>query len=160
MPKIVSHLWFAEQARRAVDFYVSVIPNSAVAGETTVPAETPSGPPGSVKVIEFTLDDQNFIALEAGPLDPFNHAFSIQVQCGSQEEIDRIWDAFLANGGEAEQCGWLKDRWGLSWQVAPHVLGEMISSPDRDRAKRTAEAMLKMVKLDIATLERAFDGAG
>lgn len=160
MPKIVSHLWFAEQARQAVDFYVSIIPNSAIAGETTVSAETPSGPPGSVKVIEFTLDDQNFIALEAGPLDPFNHAFSIQVQCDSQEEIDRIWNAFLANGGEAEQCGWLKDRWGLSWQIAPRTLGEMMSSTERDRAKRTAEAMLGMVKLDIAALERAFHGAG
>ncbi|ACP23467.1 3-demethylubiquinone-9 3-methyltransferase (plasmid) [Sinorhizobium fredii NGR234] len=160
MPKIVSHLWFAEQARRAVDFYVSIIPNSAISGETTVPAETPSGPPGSVKVIEFTLDGQNFTALEAGPFDAFNHAFSIQVQCDSQEEIDRIWDAFLANGGGAEQCGWLKDRWGLSWQIVPRALGEMMSSPDRDRAKRAAKAMLGMVKLDIAALKRAFDAAG
>ncbi|OAP36916.1 hypothetical protein AU381_20860 [Sinorhizobium glycinis] len=158
MPRIVSHLWFAEQAREAVDFYVSIIPNSAIAGETTVPAETPSGPPDSVKVIEFTLDGQNFIALEAGPFDPFNHAFSILVECDSQQEIDRIWDAFLANGGEAEQCGWLKDRWGLCWQIVPRVLGEMISSPDRDRARRATEVMLGMVKLDIDALERAFNG--
>ncbi|APG94343.1 VOC family protein [Sinorhizobium americanum] len=157
MPKIVSHLWFAKEAREAVAFYVSTIPNSTISGETAVPAETPSGPPGSVKVIEFTLEGQNFIALEAGPLDPFNHAFSILVECDSQDEIDRIWDAFLANGGEAEQCGWLKDRWGLSWQIAPRVLGEMISSPDRDRAKRATEAMLGMVKVDIAALERAFN---
>ncbi|PDT41400.1 MULTISPECIES: VOC family protein [Sinorhizobium] len=159
MAKIVSHLWFAKEARDAVDFYVSTIPNSTISGETAVPAETTSGPPGSLKVIEFTLEDQNFIALEAGPLDPFNHAFSILVECDSQDEIDRIWDAFLANGGEAEQCGWLKDRWGLSWQIAPRVLGEMMSSPDRDRAKRATEAMLGMVKLDIAALERAFSGS-
>ena len=160
MPKIVSHLWFARNAREAVEFYVSTIPNSAIGGTTTVPAETPSGPPGSVKVIEFTLADQNFIALEAGPLDPFNHAFSILVECDSQEEINRIWDAFLDNGGEAEQCGWLKDRWGLSWQIAPRILGEMMSSPDREAAKRTTEVMLGMVKLDIAALERAYRGEG
>ncbi|WP_085028145.1 VOC family protein [Ensifer aridi] len=158
MPKIVSHLWFAKDAGQAVDFYVSVIPNSALSGTTTVPAETPSGPAGSVKVIEFTLGDQNFMALEAGPLDPFNHAFSILVECDSQAEIDRIWDAFLDNGGEPEQCGWLKDRWGLSWQIAPRVLGEMMADPDRERAKRVTEVMLGMVKLDIAALERAYRG--
>lgn len=158
MPKIVSHLWFPEQAQQAVDFYVSVIPNSRRSGTTTVPAETPSGPPGSVKVIEFTLGDQNFIALEAGPLDPFNHAFSIQVECDSQEEIDRIWNAFLGHGGEPEQCGWLKDRWGLSWQIVPRVLGEMVANADRDGARRATEAMLGMVKLDITALERAFHG--
>ncbi|AEG09133.1 VOC family protein [Sinorhizobium meliloti] len=155
MPKIISHLWFPENAREAVDFYVSTIPNSAISGSTTVPAETPSGPPGSVTVIEFRLGDQNFTALEAGPLDPFNHAYSIQVACSSQEELDRIWHAFLDNGGQAEHCGWLKDRWGLSWQIVPRVLGEMISDANRERAKRVTEAMLAMVKFDIAALERA-----
>ncbi|QFI68515.1 3-demethylubiquinone-9 3-methyltransferase [Sinorhizobium alkalisoli] len=111
-------------------------------------------------MIEFTLDNQNFIALEAGPLDAFNHAFSIVVECDSQEEIDRIWDAFLGNGGTAEQCGWLKDRWGLSWQIVPRVLGEMMMSADRESAKRATEAMLGMVKLDIAALQRAFQGKG
>ncbi len=160
MPKVISHLWFPEHAQQAVDFYVSVIPISHQSSATTVPADTPSGPPGSVKVIEFTLDNQNFIALEAGPLDAFNHAFSIVVECDSQEEIDRIWDAFLGNGGTAEQCGWLKDRWGLSWQIVPRVLGEMIMSADRESAKRATEAMLGMVKLDIAALQRAFQGKG
>ncbi|MEJ7014856.1 VOC family protein [Sinorhizobium meliloti] len=158
MPKIISHLWFPENAREAVDFYVSTIPNSAISGSTTVPAETPSGPPGSVKVIEFRLGDQNFTALEAGPLDPFNHAYSIQVACDSQEELDRIWEAFLDNGGQAERCGWLRDRWGLSWQIVPRVLGEMISDANRERAKRVTEAMLAMVKFDIAALERAHRG--
>ncbi|WP_027998478.1 VOC family protein [Sinorhizobium arboris] len=156
MPKIISHLWFPENAQQAVEFYVATIPNSALSATTTLPAETPSGPPGTVKVIEFTLDDQNFTALEAGPFDPFNHAFSIQVACDSQEEIDRIWNAFLDNGGKAEQCGWLKDRWGLSWQIVPRVLGEMISDANRERAKRVTEVMLGMVKLDIAALERAY----
>lgn len=157
MSKVISHLWFAENAREAVEFYVSVVPNSSIGRETTVPAETPSGPPGSVSIIEFKLDGQAFTALEAGPFDPFNHSFSIQLECDSQQEIDRIWDAFIANGGEAEQCGWLKDRWGLSWQIVPRVLGEMVAHPDRERAKRATEAMLGMVKLDIAGLERAFN---
>lgn len=158
MPKIISNLWFAKDAREAVDFYVSVIPNSTAGASTTVPADTPSGPPGSVQVIAFKLGDQNFIALEAGPFDPFNHAFSILVECDSQAEIDRIWDAFIANGGEPEQCGWLKDRWGLSWQIVPRALGEMIAGADREAAKRATEAMLGMVKLDIAALERAYRG--
>lgn len=109
-------------------------------------------------MIEFRLGDQNFTALEAGPLDPFNHAYSIQVACDSQEELDRIWEAFLDNGGQAEHCGWLRDRWGLSWQIVPRVLGEMISDANRERAKRVTEAMLAMVKFDIAALERAHRG--
>ncbi|RJT34885.1 VOC family protein [Mesorhizobium waimense] len=156
MAKITSHLWFEKDAREAVGFYVATMPNSAIGRTTTIPAETPSGPAGSVKVIEFVLDDQNFTALEAGPLDPFNHSFSIQVECDSQVEIDSIWNAFLDNGGQTEQCGWLKDRWGLSWQIVPSLLGDMVSHPDRERAKRATEAMLGMVKIDIAELEKAF----
>lgn len=158
MSKISSHLWFERDARQAVDFYVSTIPGSSLTGVVPIPAETPSGPEGSVLVIPFTLGDQNFVALEAGPLDPFNHSFSIHVECDSQAELDRIWDAFLTNGGSAEQCGWLRDRWGLSWQIAPAMLGKLMSSPDRDAARRATEAMLKMVKLDIAALEKAFNG--
>ncbi len=112
MPKVVSNLWFAEQAREAVEFYVSVIPDSRIGRTTILPAETPSGPPGSVELIEFTLGDQAFLAMKAGPLDSFNHSFSIAILLDSQAEIDRIWDAFLANGGTPEACGWLKDRWG------------------------------------------------
>jgi predicted 3-demethylubiquinone-9 3-methyltransferase (glyoxalase superfamily) len=160
MPKIASHLWFAQEARQAVEFYVSLIPNSAIVRATTVPAETPSGPPDSVKVIEFTLDGQDFTALEATPLASFNYSFSIQVQCDSQEEIDRIWDGFIENGGVAEACGWLKDRWGLSWQIVPRVLSDMIADPDRNRARRASEAMLDMVKLDLAAIENAFHSKG
>ncbi|GGC60836.1 VOC family protein [Chelatococcus reniformis] len=156
MPTIVSHLWFEKDARRAVERYVSLVPGSAVISGSTLAAETPSGPPGSVEIIEFRLGDQHFVALQAGPLDPFNHSFSIQVRCESQTEIDRIWDGLLADGGAAEQCGWLRDRWGLCWQVVPRILGEMAADPDRARAKRVTEAMLEMVRIDIAALERAY----
>lgn len=158
MTNVVSNLWFEKEAREAVEFYVSLVPGSAIIRTTTLPAETPSGPPGSVKVIEFMLGKQAFMAVEAGPLDPFNHAFSIMIQCDTQEEIDRLWAAIGENGGQAEQCGWIRDRWGLCWQIAPRVLGDMIAHSDRDRARRVTEAMLGMIKLDIAELERAFNG--
>ncbi|WP_104668616.1 VOC family protein [Ensifer adhaerens] len=158
MTTVVSNLWFAKEAREAVDFYISLVPNSAITRISTLPAESPSGPAGSVTIIEFMLGSQEFMALEAGPLDPFNHAFSIMIQCDSQEEIDRLWSAILDNGGEPEQCGWIRDRWGLCWQIAPRVLGDMVAHSDRARAKRATEAMLGMIKLDIAELERAFHG--
>jgi predicted 3-demethylubiquinone-9 3-methyltransferase (glyoxalase superfamily) len=107
--------------------------------------------------VEFTLKGQPFLAFSAGPLDSFNHAVSFAVRCDTQAEIDRYWEKLL-DGGTAEQCGWLKDRYGLSWQITPVVLEEMIASPDREKARRATEAMLKMVKLDIPTLQRAFDG--
>jgi predicted 3-demethylubiquinone-9 3-methyltransferase (glyoxalase superfamily) len=153
-PKIVPHLWFADKAVEAVTFYVSLFPDSRVDRITPIPADTPSGPAGSVQVIEFTLAGQQFMAIEAGPLDPFNHAISFIVNCADQAEVDRLWDA-LSAGGTIEQCGWLKDRYGLSWQMVPTVLGEMMTEPDRGRARRVMEAMLQMKKLDIAALERA-----
>jgi predicted 3-demethylubiquinone-9 3-methyltransferase (glyoxalase superfamily) len=156
MSKISSNLWFEKEVRQAVEFYVYVVPNSSMGRLTVLPAETPSGPPGSVKIIEFKLGDQDFTAMEAGPLDAFNHSFSISVQCETQEEVDRIWSAFLENGGVEEQCGWLRDRWGLCWQITPRVLLDMISDPDRERAKRVTEAMLGMVKLDISKLREAY----
>ena len=119
-----------------------------------MPSESPSGPPGSVKVVEFVLFGQEFMAITAGPLDPFNHAVSFVVNCEDQAEVDRYWNALL-DGGSAEQCGWLKDRYGLSWQIVPTVLGELMTGGDPARAKRVAEAMLKMVKLDVAALEAA-----
>ncbi|WDZ78713.1 VOC family protein [Ensifer adhaerens] len=158
MTTVVSNLWFAKEAREAVDFYISLVPNSAITRISTLPAESPSGPPDSVTIIEFMLGNQQFMALEAGPLDPFNHAFSIMIQCDSQEEIDRLWSAILDSGGEPEQCGWIRDRWGLCWQIAPRVLGDMVAHSDRARAKRATEAMLGMIKPDIAALERAFNG--
>ncbi|MBP1845424.1 putative 3-demethylubiquinone-9 3-methyltransferase (glyoxalase superfamily) [Rhizobium petrolearium] len=158
MTRVVSNLWFEKEVTKAVDFYTSIIPNSGITRTTSLAAETYSGPPGSVIIIEFTLGGQNFLAFEAGAMDRFNHAFSIGVEFDTQEEIDRVWNAFLDNGGAAAQCGWLKDRWGLSWQILPRVLADMTADPDREKARRTTEAMLKMVKLDIATLQRAFNG--
>ncbi len=122
-----------------------------------LPADTPSGPAGSVRLAGFTLGDQRYQAIEAGPLDPFNHAFSIMVECDSQAEVDRLWDA-LKDGGSIEQCGWLKDRWALSWQIVPKRLGELMGDPDQAKVKRVAEAMLQMVKIDVAGLEAAAKG--
>lgn len=153
--KIVPHLWYANEAEEAARFYTSIFPNSHIDRVTPVPADTPSGPAGSVKVVEFTIAGQPFMAITAGPLDPFNHAISFCVMCDDQAEIDTYWTALL-NGGSPEQCGWLKDRYGVSWQIVPTVLGGMMADPDRTRAKRVAEAMLKMVKLDIAGLQAAY----
>lgn len=155
--KVTQHLWFAKDMEAAIGFYTALISGSAIEWTTTIPAETPSGPAGSVKIASFTLGDQRYMAIEAGPLDPFNHSFSVMVECDTQAEIDRLWDA-LKQGGAAEQCGWLRDRWGLSWQIAPKKLGELMMDPDRAKAKRVTEAMLKMVKFDIATLESAAKG--
>jgi predicted 3-demethylubiquinone-9 3-methyltransferase (glyoxalase superfamily) len=157
MQKITPFLWYSTQAEEAAAFYASIFPNSRVARVVTLPSESPSGPPGSVKVVDFVLFGQPFVAMTAGPLDPFNHAVSFVVNCENQTEIDRYWNALL-DGGSAEQCGWLKDRFGLSWQIVPTVLGDMMSNPDRAKAKRAADAMLKMVKLDIAALQAAYAG--
>jgi predicted 3-demethylubiquinone-9 3-methyltransferase (glyoxalase superfamily) len=157
MQKITPFLWYSTQAEEAAAFYASIFPNSRVTRVVTLPSESPSGPPGSVKVVDFVLFGQPFVAMTAGPLDPFNHAVSFVVNCENQTDIDRYWNALL-DGGSAEQCGWLKDRFGLSWQIVPTVLGDMMSNPDRAKAKRAADAMLKMVKLDIAALQAAYAG--
>ena len=155
--KIVPHLWFADKAVEAANFYSSLFPDSSVDDVTPVPTDTPSGPPGSVQVVEFTLAGQPFMAINAGPLDQFNHSISFIVNCDDQAEIDRLWNA-LGEGGTIEQCGWLKDRYGLSWQIVPTVLGEMMKDKDPVRSKRAMDAMLQMKKIDIAGLERAFAG--
>ena len=156
--KIIPHLWYAKEAEEAAAFYVSVFPDSRVNRVTPLPSESPSGPPGSVKVVEFELFGQPFMAITAGPLDPFNHAVSFVVKCEDQGELDRYWNALLQGGGTPEQCGWLKDRFGLCWQIVPAILGEMMNDSDNAKAKRAMDAMLKMVKLDIAGLQTAFDG--
>lgn len=155
--KVTQHLWFEKDMEAAVRFYTQLIPGSSLDWISTVPADTPSGPAGSVRLAGFTLGDQRYMAIEAGPLDPFNHSFSIIVGCDSQDEIDRLWEA-LSEGGQVEQCGWLRDRFGLSWQITPTRLGELMSDPDPAKAKRVTEAMLKMVKFDIAGLEAAARG--
>lgn len=157
MHKIVPFLWYAAQADQAAAYYASVFPDSRITRVSTLPSESPSGPPGSVKIVEFELFGQPFIAMSAGPLDPFNHSVSFTVYCDDQAELDRYWNALL-DGGSPQACGWLKDRWGLHWQIVPSVLSRMMSDPDRSRSKRAADAMMKMVKLDIAALQAAFDG--
>lgn len=156
--KITPFLWYASEAEEAANFYASIFPDSRVIRVTTLPSESPSGPPGSVKVVDFELFGQRFTAMSAGPLDQFNHAISLVVTCDDQAEIDRYWDGLLAGGGTTEACGWLRDRYGLSWQIVPAVMAEMMADPDRSRARRASDAMLKMVKFDIAALEKAFNG--
>jgi predicted 3-demethylubiquinone-9 3-methyltransferase (glyoxalase superfamily) len=157
MAKIIPHLWYTSEAEEAARFYASVFPDSRVDRVTALPNETPSGPAGSVKIVEFTLFGQPFMAISAGPLDAFNHSISFVVNCEDQAELDRYWNALL-QGGKVEQCGWLKDKYGLSWQIVPKVLGELMADPDREKAARVGAAMLKMVKLDIKTLRAARDG--
>jgi predicted 3-demethylubiquinone-9 3-methyltransferase (glyoxalase superfamily) len=157
MSKITPCLWYAEKAEEAARFYVSLLPDSHIDSVTALPADSPSGPAGSVQVVEFTLGGRRFMAMNAGPLDPFNHAVSFMVDCDDQAEIDRLWNA-LSEGGNVEQCGWLKDRYGVSWQIVPKALGELMKDKDRARARRVAEAMLKMVKFDIAGLKAAYEG--
>ena len=152
-------LWFEKEAEEAANFYVSLLPDSRVERVSTMPAESPSGPEGSVKVVEFTLAGQPWKAMTAaGRPDPFTQAVSFTIACETQEEIDRLWNAILDHGGKAQACGWISDRWGLSWQITPKVLGGMMASSDRAAGRRAAEAMMKMVKLDIAELQKAFDG--
>src|SRR5688572_14925247 len=154
--KIFPHLWYAKEAEAAARFYASVFPDSRVDGVTPLLSESPSGPPGSVKVVDFTLLGQRFQAMTAGPHHEFNDAISIVVLCDDQAELDRYWNALLEGGGRPQACGWLIDRFGLRWQIVPAVLDEMMRDGDATRSRRVAEAMLKMVKLDIAALEKAY----
>lgn len=155
--KVTQHLWFEKDMAAAIGLYTALIPGSRIISTSAVEADNPSGPAGSVTITEFTLGDQTYMAIEAGPLDPFNHSFSIMVEVETQAELDRLWDA-LGEGGQTEQCGWLKDRWGLCWQIAPLRLRQLMASPDKAVVRRVTEQMLKMVKLDIAPLEAAAEG--
>lgn len=157
MQKITPFLWYHKEAEEAAAFYAGIFPESRVVRVTAMPSESPSGPADSVKVVEFVLSGQPFTAMSAGRQDPFNHAISFVVNCDGQEEVDRYWNALL-EGGKAEACGWLKDRFGVSWQIVPAIMFEMMASTDRVKAKRATDAMLNMVKLDVAALEKAFEG--
>ena len=154
--KIYTHLWYAKGADEAAKFYASIFPDARVDGVWTLPVESPSGPPGSVKIVDFTLLGQRFQAMTAGTHHDFNDAISIVVLCDDQAELDRYWNALLEGGGKPQACGWLIDRYGLRWQIVPAVLDEMMTDRDPARTKRVADALLKMVKLDIATLEQAY----
>jgi len=154
--KIFTFLWYANEAEQAATFYASIFPNSRVERVTPLRSESPSGPPGSVKVVDFTLLGQRFQAMSAGAHHEFNDAISIVVLCDDQAELDRYWSKLLEGGGEEQACGWLKDRFGVRWQIVPAVLDEMMRDADPARSKRVTDAMLQMVKLDIAALERAY----
>lgn len=154
--KIFPHLWYAKEAEEAARFYASIFPNSRVDHVTELQSESPSGPPGSVRVVDFTLFGQRFQAISAGPHHEFNDAISMVVLCDDQAELDRYWNALLEGGGQPQACGWLIDRFGLRWQIVPAVLDEMMRDPDPARSKRVTDALLKMVKVDIAALEQAY----
>jgi predicted 3-demethylubiquinone-9 3-methyltransferase (glyoxalase superfamily) len=154
--KIYTHLWYATAAEEAARFYASIFPDSRVDGVWSLPIDSPSGPAGSVKVVDFALFGQRFQAMTAGPHHEFNDAISIVVLCDDQAELDRYWNALLEGGGKPQACGWLIDRFGLRWQIVPAVLDEMMREGDAARSKRVADAMLKMVKLDTAALEKAY----
>jgi predicted 3-demethylubiquinone-9 3-methyltransferase (glyoxalase superfamily) len=158
MTRVRQFLWFAKDVEQAVRFYTEVVPGSRMEKVVPLPVDTPSGPAGSVKVVDFTLAGQPYTAMEAGPLDPFNHSFSIMVECDTQDEIDRLWST-LGEGGAHEDCGWLRDRYGLYWQITPRRLNELLNGSDRERAKRAALAMMTMQKLDLAAIEAAAEQA-
>jgi predicted 3-demethylubiquinone-9 3-methyltransferase (glyoxalase superfamily) len=155
MPRIRPFLWFDSQALEAANHYVSIFPNSRIVGISRYGDAGP-GPKGSVMTVVFELDGQEFIALNGGPRFRFTEAISFPVDCKTQDEVDRFWDK-LSEGGEQQACGWLKDKYGLSWQIIPTVLGGMLNDPDPRKAKRVADAMLKMKKIDIAGLKKAHE---
>ena len=155
--KITPFLWFDDNAEEAMNFYVSVFTNAEVLSVSRY-GEAGSGPAGSVMVATFRLDGQEFMALNGGPQVRFTEAVSFQIDCASQEEVGYFWDR-LSEGGETGPCGWLKDRFGLSWQVVPSVLGELLQDEDPARANRVMQAMLQMTKIDIAKLEEAYEQA-
>ena len=157
-PKIFPFLWYAKEAEEAAKFYTSIFPDSSVDRVVAMMSESPSGPPGSVKVVDFTLMGQRFQAMTAGPHHDFNDAISMVVLCDDQAEIDRYWSALLKGGGKEQACGWLIDRYGLRWQIVPARFDDMMADADKARSKRVTDAMLEMVKLDIAALERAYRG--
>jgi predicted 3-demethylubiquinone-9 3-methyltransferase (glyoxalase superfamily) len=155
MSRITPCLWYDGQAEEAANFYVSLLPDSRIDRVMRSPADNPSTPEGAVLTVEFTLAGQSYFALNGGPLFHFTEAVSFMIACDDQQEVDRLWDALTADGGSPSQCGWLKDRFGLSWQIVPRRLMELMNSPDPDRARRVMQAMMEMGKIDIAAIERA-----
>jgi predicted 3-demethylubiquinone-9 3-methyltransferase (glyoxalase superfamily) len=157
MTKIAPCLWFDGRALEAAEFYVSLLPGSRIDAIVESPADYPSGKTGDVLTVEFTLAGHPYVALNAGPEFRFNEAVSFQIYCDDQEEVDRLADA-LSAVPEAEQCSWVKDRFGLSWQIVPRMLLHLLADPDRTKAKRAMEAMMTMKRIDIAAIERAVKG--
>ena len=157
MSKIAPCLWFDGEAEEAAKFYVSLLPGSRIDPVQRNVTDSPAGKAGTVLVVAFTLAGQRFLALNGGTRFEYTHAISFQVDCADQAEVDRLWDG-LSDGGSTERCGWLKDRFGVSWQIVPTVLSQMLGDPDPVKAQLVMQAMLAMIKLDIAGLEAAHDG--
>jgi predicted 3-demethylubiquinone-9 3-methyltransferase (glyoxalase superfamily) len=158
MRKINSFLWFDSEAEEAAKFYVSIFKNSKIGRITRYPkdaAEKINRPPDSVMTVEFTLDRVDFVALNGGPQFKFTEAISFNVNCETQEEIDYFWEKLSADGGSTGPCGWLKDKFGVSWQISPVFLGDLLADRDTEKAERVMKAMMEMDKMDIAALERA-----
>jgi predicted 3-demethylubiquinone-9 3-methyltransferase (glyoxalase superfamily) len=160
MQKITPFLWFDDQAEEAVNFYASIFRNSKIGRifrYTEETAEKTGRPVGSVLTIEFEIEGQNFVALNGGPLFKFNESISFVVNCKTQDEVDYFWERFTADGGEESACGWLKDKFGVSWQIVPTVLIDMLHDTDGEKSGRVMQAMMQMRKLDIKTLKDTYD---
>ena len=158
MSKITPCLWFDGEAEEAAKFYVSLLPDSRIEHIQKNPVDGPAGKAGTVLVVQFTLAGQEYMALNGGMRFEYTHAVSFKIDCKDQAEVDHLWDALSCNGGSVERCGWLRDRYGLYWQIVPSVLPQLLGGADPAGAERAMQAMLKMVKLDIAELKKAYEG--
>lgn len=159
MQKITPCLWYDGDAEEAARFYVTLLPDSRIDKVVRSPADNPSTKKGDVILVEFTLAGQRYSGLNGGPQFPFTEAVSLMVRCEDQAEVDRLWAAIEGNGGTPSACGWIKDRWGLAWQIVPDEMLAMLASEDRAAAERAMQAMMEMVKLDLPALRRAFEGS-
>jgi predicted 3-demethylubiquinone-9 3-methyltransferase (glyoxalase superfamily) len=158
MSKITPCLWFDGEAAEAAEFYVSLLPDSRIENVQKNSVDGPAGKAGTVLVVDFTLAGQRFMALNGGTRFEYTHAVSFKIDCADQAEVDRLWEALSAHGGKVERCGWLKDRFGVSWQIVPAALGQYLGGADAAGRQRAMQAMLGMIKLDIAGLKQAYEG--
>ena len=158
MSKISPCLWFDGEAEEAAKLYVSLLPDSRIDHVQKNVVDSPAGKAGTVLVVQFTLAGQSYMALNGGTRFEYTQAISFKIDCADQAEVDRLWDALSSNGGSVQRCGWLKDRFGVHWQIVPSVLPQLLGGADRAGAQRAMQAMLKMVKLDIAELRKAYEG--
>jgi predicted 3-demethylubiquinone-9 3-methyltransferase (glyoxalase superfamily) len=156
--KLTTCLWFDGRAREAANFYTSIFPDSSVADNWIAPTDTPGNKQGEEVVVNFKIFGQEFIGLNGGPQFPHSEAISFQIPCRNQEEIDKYWDLLTADGGAESQCGWLKDKFGISWQVTSPIMNEYLGGPDAEGAGRATQAMLGMKKINLATMEKAYKG--
>ena len=151
-------LWFNGRAREAANFYTSIFPGSEIADNWIAPTDTPGNKQGEEVVVNFKIFGQNFIGLNGGPQFPHSEAISFQIPCADQAEVDKYWEILIADGGQESQCGWLKDKFGVSWQVTPTEMGTYLDGPDAEGRQRATQAMLEMKKIDLAAMKKAYEG--